>query len=239
MSLKREIKELALSQGAQLVVWPELSVGFDPQVEHTAELRALAAETNAHLVIGYGRATEDESRNAAALLTPAGQFLATAGTSHFPPGEPPDPDAKRYPVYDLPLGQLATVICHDANFTETGRILANKGAELVSVPTYAVSIPGLRKLFHIQTLFRGLENRVATVAAGNRFSAIVDPYGRIIAQQTYSPGEGAAPVVADVSLGTHNALYSRLGDLAGWLGLAGLVFFSIYPGIVKKRAAQE
>jgi apolipoprotein N-acyltransferase len=229
----------AAQQGAQLVVWPELSVGFDPQVEHTAELRALAAETNAYLVIGYGRATGEESRNAAVTLTPAGEFLAISGKSHFPPGEPRDPDAAKYPIYDLTLGQLATIICHDANFTETGRILARKGAELISVPTYEASIPGLRRLFHVQTLFRALENRTATVAAGNYFSAIVDPFGRIIAKQIVEPGEGAAPLVADVSLGKHNALYSRLGEWVGWVALAGLIFFTVLPEVLKARAAKQ
>ncbi len=60
----------AAAQGARLVVWPELGVGFDPQAEGTDELRSLAAETGTSLLIGYGLDTEAGWRNEAVLLVP-------------------------------------------------------------------------------------------------------------------------------------------------------------------------
>jgi len=227
----------AAGQGAQLVIWPELGVGFDPQVEYTDELRALAAETNAYLVIGYGRATEEESRNAAITLTPSGEFLAVSGKSHPSPGEPRDPDAGAYPVYDTPLGQLATIICHDANFTDSSRVLARKGAQLIAVPTFEVYIPGFEKMFYVQTLFRAVENRVTTVKADSAFSStIVDPYGRILAKRNGAPDGEAFALVADVPLGSANTLYSKVGDWMGWLSLAGFIFFIVFQSVTKRRA---
>ncbi|HEX6608270.1 MAG TPA: nitrilase-related carbon-nitrogen hydrolase, partial [Chloroflexia bacterium] len=44
----------AAAQGAQLVVWPEGALAFDPQVSHTAQLRALVRETGVYLALGYG-----------------------------------------------------------------------------------------------------------------------------------------------------------------------------------------
>jgi apolipoprotein N-acyltransferase len=52
----------AAVQGAKLIVWPELGFGFDLQLEHTANLKALAAETDAYLLIGYGITEERKDR---------------------------------------------------------------------------------------------------------------------------------------------------------------------------------
>jgi apolipoprotein N-acyltransferase len=226
----------AAQQGAQLVVWPELGVGFDPQVEHTEELRALAAETDAHIVIGYGRSTETESRNAAVVLTPEGEFLAISGKSHIPPGESVDPDGRRYPVYETPLGAFGAIICHDANFTDSSRILARKGAQLIAIPTLEGFIPGFEKMFYVQTLFRAVENRVPTVKADVAFSsAVIDANGRVLAKRSGAPEGEAFALVQEVSLGAGNTVYSRLGDWAGWASLAGMAFFMVYPGVLKKR----
>jgi apolipoprotein N-acyltransferase len=43
-------------------------------------------------------------------------------------------------------------------------------------------------------------------------------------------------MVGDVKLGSGPTLYTRLGDLLGWLALAGFVFFMVYQSIVERRA---
>jgi apolipoprotein N-acyltransferase len=230
----------AAAQGAQLVVWPELGIGFDPQVEYTDELRALAAETNTHIVIGYGYWNDVESRNAAVMLTPGGQFLDVYGKTHVPPGEATDPAAGTYPIYDTLLGRLATVICHDANFTDSSRIVAGKGAQLLAIPTFETYIPGFEKVFYVQTLFRAIENRIPTVKADTAYSsAIVDPYGRVLARRSGAPDGAAFALVADVPLGNPNTLYTRFGDWVGWVALAGFAFFMFYPDVQKRRLAKQ
>ena len=235
-----EQTRVAAQQGAQLVVWPELGLGFDPQVEHTDELRALAAETDATLVIGYGLATETESRNAAVPLTPSGEFLEIYGKSHVPPGEPLDPAAGKYPVYATPLGTWGTIICHDANFTQSGRVMARKGARLLAIPTFEAYIPGFEKIFYIQMLFRSVENRIATVKADSAFSSsIIDPYGHILELRSGAPEGEAFALVADVPLGSAGTLYTRLGDWVGWLSLVGFVFFMVFPDLLKRRQKKQ
>jgi apolipoprotein N-acyltransferase len=49
---------------------------------------------------------------------------------------------------------------------------------------------------------------------------MVDPYGRVLADQT-TPEGGPLTLVADVPIGTPNAPNTRLGDWVGWLALAG------------------
>lgn len=225
----------AAAQGAKLMVWPELGLGFDPQVEFTAELKSLAVETGAYLLIGYG-VTDDPRgwRNEQVMLTPDGKFLQVYGKNHpSSPGEPPIVSAGAYPVYDTPFGKVSTLICNDINYTDTMRKLALNGAQLVAVPTHETGAPGFSYEIPIQGVLRAVENRVASVKADSAWSALIaDPYGRIIARRNGAPDGEAFALVADVPLGSgKGTLTTRLGDWTGWASLAVLVFFTIFQSV--------
>jgi len=226
---------LAASQGAQLAVWPELGLGFDPQVEHRAELEALAAETNLYIFIGYGLDDPRGWRNEMVLLTPAGEFLQVYGKNHpTSPGEPRIITSGVYPVYQTPLGNLATIICNDVHFTDTARTLASMGAQLVAVPTLEIAGIAIEQV--AQSVFRAVENRVAVVKTDVAYAAaIIDPFGRIVAYQNGSPDGQAFALVADVQLGTPSTFYTRNGDWLGWFNLAGFVFFIVFQMAVERK----
>jgi apolipoprotein N-acyltransferase len=229
----------AAQRGAQIVVWPELGVGFDPQAEHTTELRALAAETETYLVIGYGLETEQGFRNEATVLTPSGEFLGIYGKAHPTAfgGEPRGINAGTYPVYDTPLGVLATMICYDIDFTDVSRIMAGQGAQLIAAPSH--DGPTIAEKHYTHLVFRAIENRVAMVKSDAAWdSAIVDPYGRI-REWTVTPEGSQATLVADVPLGTADSLYVKLGDWVGWLCLAGFAFFIVFTPVIKRRAQAQ
>jgi len=222
----------AAAQGAKLVVWPELGVGFDPQVEHTDKLRALAAETGAHILIGYGLGTDAGWRNEAVMLTPVGEFLDVYG-KNYPAGEPHIVTSGRYLVYDTPLGRLAPIICNDVNYTAAVRIPARMGAQLVMVPTRMFG--GVWKEMQVMAVFRAVENRVSTVMVDGAFrTTMVDPYGRMVADQV-TPAGGPLTLVADVPIGSPNALYTRLGDWVGWLSLAGWIGSMVFQSTTTRR----
>ena len=226
----------AAQQGAQLVVWPELGLGFDPQVEYTADLKALAAEVNAYLLIGYGVGDDPRGwRNEMVMLTPDGQFLEVYGKNHnSSPGEPPIVTAGVYPVYDTPLGKLSTLICNDVHYTDTSRILVNNGAQLIAVPT--LEIPGIALEQVAQSVMRAVENRVAIVKTDVAYAAaIIDPFGNILALRNGSPDGEAFALVSDVPLGSSHTLYSSVGDWVGWLCLAGFVFFMVLQAVTMRR----
>ena len=229
LAVLSEQTRLAAQQGARFIVWPELSFGFDPQVEHTAELQFLAKETNTYILIGYGVVTPDDQwRNEAVMLTPSGVFTSIYGKNFASePGEPRIVSSGVYPVWDTELGNLATIVCNDINFTVTTRTLARNGAQVIAEPTFEASAPGLGWEQRTQTALRAVENHVSIVkaeAAG--ISMIVDPYGRIVAQADVPAGVANA-LVADVQLGTGNTPYTRLSDWMGWVGLVGMVGFSV------------
>lgn len=221
----------ASQQGAQVIVMPELGLGFDPQVEHTPELRALAAETGAYLLIGYGIEDQRGWRNEMVMLTPEGKFLEVYGKNHpTSPGEPRIVTSGVYPVYDTRIGKLSTIICNDVHWTNTSRILARKGAQLIAVPT--LEVPGIALEQVAQSVLRAVENRVAIVKADVAYaSAIIDPYGKIIALRDGSPDGEAFALVDDVPPGAANTLYSKLGDWPGWLSMFGLIFFIVVQNI--------
>lgn len=231
-----EQTRLAAKQGARFIVWPELSLGFDPQVEHTAELQALARETNAYILVSYGLVTPDDKwRNEAVMLTPSGEFSSVYGKNYpSEPGEPPIVTAGSYPVWETEVGRLATMICNDANFTKPTRRLAQNGAQIVALPTFETGAPGLGWENRTQAVLRAVENRVVIVkaeAAG--INMIVDPYGHIIAHEVV-PAGAAKALVADVPLGAGNTPYTRLSDWIGWAALSGMVIFGIVTGRKKK-----
>jgi apolipoprotein N-acyltransferase len=212
----------AASKGARLVVWREVGLNFEPQQRHTAQLAELARSTNTYLVIGYGLKTSKGHLNEATLLTPGGRYLGRYGKEH--PGTfagDYSDTGGTFPVYSTPLGKIATIICYDLDFTDTARHMARGGAQIIATPSS--DVPTLSKIHYTHLVFRAIENRVTMVKADSRFdSAIIDPYGRVLAVATDYSGHRQATLVATVPLGTHDSLYLHLGDWVGWVCLVGL-----------------
>jgi apolipoprotein N-acyltransferase len=226
----------AAAQNAEVILTPELAFGFDPQVEYTDELKALAAETGAYIFVNYGVDTGEGWRNEAVLLSPEGEFGEVYGKNHVFPGEPRIITAGVYPVNETPVGRLASIICHDANFTDSARHLARNGAQLVSVGSFEWS--GFSEHKYTHAIMRAVENRVAVIKADSSYSsAIIDPYGRIIQLSVLTSG-GQQILVDDVPLGTGQTVTSRLGDWLGWAALAGLIGFTVYMSVEKRNAKQ-
>jgi len=226
----------AAGQGAQIVYTPEMHFNFDPQVDFTEEFRALALETGTYIFINYSYGVEGEPwRNEAVLLSPSGEFSDVYAKNHAPPGEPLSPTAGAYPVYDTPLGRLAAMICHDANYTDVARKLTRNGAQLIAAALSEMG--GFGEQYWTNVTFRAVENRAAmVVTARETGSAIIDPYGRQVALNL-NPGEQVI-LVGDVSLGSGNAPYTSLGDLLGWISLGAYVFFVVFQIVTERRAKQ-
>jgi apolipoprotein N-acyltransferase len=225
----------AADQGAQVIVTPEMAFDFDPQVEHTQAFQSLAAETGTYIYINYGFWRDDQPwRNQTVLLSPQGEFYNPPyDKNHAPPGEERSLNAGSYPVYETPLGTLAALICHDANYTDVSRKLAKNGAQLVSAGLNEFG--GFGEQFWTNVTFRAVENRTAmVVAARSTGSAIIDPYGRQTALDI-TPNNQTV-LVEDVRLGGGNGtLYSSLGDLLGWVMLAAYIGMIVFQIRVEKK----
>ncbi|MGH8168560.1 MAG: carbon-nitrogen hydrolase family protein [Woeseiaceae bacterium] len=108
---------------------------------------------------------------------------------------------------DTPVGVLGLSICYDLRFPELYRRLVDEGAELFSIPAAFTFATGTAH-WHTLLRARAIENLAYVIAAGQHgthpngrttfgHSLIVDPWGRILAQQ--EAGDGV--VVAEVDTG--------------------------------------
>ncbi|HET7654269.1 MAG TPA: nitrilase-related carbon-nitrogen hydrolase [Acidimicrobiales bacterium] len=208
----------AAARGARIVVWNEAGLRFDPQRDHTDELRTLAAETNAYLVLGY-RIDEPGGRvrNATTLLAPDGRFLGIYGKDH--PGTfagDVNDFQGTFPVYDTEVGQIATIICYDLDYTDTARIMTRGGARFIATPSS--DVPAIARTHYTHLVFRAIENRVSMAKADSRFdSAIIDPWGRVVARTVDPDGRTQATLVADIPLGSGTSPWVSFGNWLGWL----------------------
>ncbi len=230
----------AADEGAAFIVWPEGALQYDPQEEDPLDLAGLAQETESHLAVGYVvNVTESVFRNEATVIDPSGDFLGVFGKDHpvvF--GGETSPTRGTYPVYDTAIGRLGTIICYDLDYTDTARKLAAQGAQLIGVPSNDWG--GIADKHYTHVVFRAIENRVAMVKAdGGYDSAIVDPYGRINALASFPEG-GGATLVADVLIGNgRGTINTRIGDWVGWLGIAGMAFFTFGGSFLEKAAVRK
>jgi apolipoprotein N-acyltransferase len=229
----------AADRGAELVVWREGGVDFDPQVEHTAAFRRLARETGAYLAIGYGTRRDGRHVNEVTLLAPEGEFLGRYGKDH--PGTfagDYSDTGGTYPVYETAIGPIATIICYDLDFTDTARTMTRNGARLIATPSNDVT--AIAETHYTHLVFRSIENRVSTVKADSRFdSAVIDPWGRIVTREVSPAGATAATLVADVPLGSGESVFVTLGDWVGWVCVAGMLAFVGLSWWTRRRARLE
>ena len=121
------------------------------------------------------------------------------------------------------LGDLVAglTVCYDLRFPELYRILALRGAELITVPSAFTSVTG-RDHWEVLLRARAIENQVFVLApnqageAPPHFdsygrSSIVDPWGAILA---VAGGDGECFVAADLDPAAQQRVRESLPSLA-------------------------
>jgi apolipoprotein N-acyltransferase len=228
----------AATEGAEVAFVPEMAFGFDPQVKYTDELQKLVSETGLYLYFSYAYHDESGWHNETVLISPEGEFSPVYGKQHAF-GEPPTVTAGTFPVHNTPYGKLGSIICMDGVFTDSARGLSGAGSQILGIPTYNSTV-GISEQNWTHFVFRGVENQLPVINTDRGFySMITDSHGKVLAD-VRSPEGSSKVVIADVTLGEGNTLYTRLGnDWLGYLSLAGFVFFIIFPSVVERRAKKE
>lgn len=223
--------------GAQLVVWPEFGVTVPAEDEAALIARAqeLTRREGFYLAMGLATMYTDDTpyEQKMVIVDPNGEVVLEHfkfGGAVFEEGRFTGDGILRTTV--TPFGVLSGIICWDTDFPsavlQAGRndvdILLSPAAEYESVgPMHA----------QMATL-RAIENGVSMVRiAYNGRSVITDPYGRVLALMD-SSGEGQHVIVAQVPTAGVSTIYPIIGDLFGWLSIAGFAVLMLW-GIVRHR----
>jgi deaminated glutathione amidase len=208
-----------LGAGAESLDGPSLSAA-----------RAWAGELGIHLLAGsISERTDAKAFNTSVLIDPDGEDLAIyrkihlfdvdAGGVSYRESEHEQPGTE---VVTTPLGGLIAglTVCYDLRFPELYRILALRGAQLITVPAAFTSATG-RDHWEVLLRARAIEDQVFILAPNQvgtapphydsfGHSAIVDPWGTVLA---IAPA-GECFIAADLDLGAQERTRSELPSLA-------------------------
>ncbi|MBN1875227.1 MAG: carbon-nitrogen hydrolase family protein [Anaerolineae bacterium] len=216
--------EEAVTQGAQLVVFPECATsgyGFgdlptayaaaESIPGSTTEVLARACAKWAHdkgpyVIVGLLERGADAQHvyNSAVLVGPEG-LVGVYRKAHLPllgvdrfvtPGD------SGFLVWETALGRVGIVICYDLRFPEAMRSLALSGADIIALPTNWPD--GSQNAPQLVTRTRALENRVFVMAC-NRcgeesgfwffgHSQITDPGGNVLVEVEADTAMGYAEI---------------------------------------------
>ena len=155
--------------------------------------------------------------NSTALIDRSGNIIGKYRKTHLPKCELEIgfSHGDELPVFDMDFGKVGVLTCFDIEFFEAGRVLRNKGAEIIFVPTIGNYLMNSQ----MQAKWHGLYV-VVSGAHVPQPSRIIGPNGEIIAdvdgtedglafaeidlsKGTYDQGTGFWPAVSD----SRNALF--------------------------------
>jgi apolipoprotein N-acyltransferase len=216
-----QVQELAGS-GAQIVLLPEkIAVMSSADAQARQQwLGRLARANKVWLVAGIGVDDGQQRRNEAWWFAPDGR-LASNYLKHFM--APPEREfvaGSEYALNEIGGVRYGVAICKDMHFGSFGRALGARQAGVVLVPAWDFDADAW--MAANMTKLRGIENGYAVVrAARNGLLSVSDAYGRVLAVERSAKMPGTT-LFATVPVGAAiPTIYTRIGDLLGWLCVAG------------------
>jgi predicted amidohydrolase len=214
-----------------LAAGDELLAGSEPlDGPSLTAARDWARELGIHLLAGsVSEQGAEKAFNTSVLIDPEGEDLAVYRKIHMfdvDVGEvsyrESDHEEPGVEIVTAPLGELVAglTVCYDLRFPELYRILAVRDARLITVPSAFTAATG-RDHWEVLLRARAIENQVFVLApnqtgeapphfASYGHSAIVDPWGRVLA--LIPEGEGF--VAADLDLAEQERIRASLPSLA-------------------------
>ena len=220
--------------GAKFVLLPEkidvLSVA-DAEARK-ARLSKLAAANHVWLIVGLGVDDGRQRRNEAWWFAPDGQ-LRTNYLKHFM--APPEREfvaGDEFPVNAIDGVNYGVAICKDMHFASLGRRFGARDAAVMFVPAWDFRDDAWMTAH--MTKLRGVENGYAVVRSSrDGWLSVSDAYGRMVAVAESGDFPGTSLFVA-VDVGPRiSTIYTRIGDVLGWLCVAGTV--GLIVGAWKRR----
>lgn len=232
-----------------LVVWPESSVGIDPEREPDIGrvIAAAARAADAPMIVGGNLdLPPDRYKVMAFLVSAEGAFVDRYQKTHLVPfGEyvpgrelldwipaldqvPTDAVPADVPVvFEVAGGSIAPVISFEGDFGSLVRERIAAGGRMLVVATNT-STWGFSwaSAQHVaMSRLRAAENGVPVIhGALSGISAFIDPGGRVIERTSLWTAE---VLVRDVAFATTVTPYARMGDWVAYLSLVGAVLLAL------------
>ena len=222
----------AARRGARIILWQEVAV-FIYREDEPAFLRKIqkvAREAGIYLGATVCSFPENYPKspwvNKLILLGPSGDTLREYLKARPSMLEPIKPGDGRIPIVDTPYGKIAGVICCDATFPGLIRRAGRAKVGLLLVP--ALVWEGVDPFYTHMNTFRAMENGFSFLqATGEGLSMAVDHQGRVLGAMDYRRTTPKI-MIADIPIRHVNTLYVKIGDLFGWLCVAGLIIGVIF-----------
>jgi apolipoprotein N-acyltransferase len=224
----RRVADLA-AQGAQAVVLPEKIGVFRPAAADIEKHRLSADAQQNHVWLEAGIGIDDGTRptNWAWLFAPDGSLAASYEKHHMAPPERREHYAvgNEYTTYLIGGQPWGMAICKDMHFAALGREYGERHAAVMLVPAWDFAyLDGW--LEARTTVMRGIENGYSIVRASREgLLTVSDPYGRILSEVPSSAMPGRSLLVRAVVPPQAPTLYTRIGNLFGWLSVAAAAVF--------------
>jgi deaminated glutathione amidase len=235
----------AAADGAELVVLPErldirggtadYLAGAEPLDGRPVEwARALARDLGIDLVAGSiaeRREGHERVSNTSVHVGPDGELRAVYRKIHMfdieVEGTVYRESQHTEPSAEIVLSETANgiglglTVCYDLRFPELYRILALRGARIVTVPSNFTRVTG-QAHWEVLLRARAIEDQVFVIAPGQGNlpdtdadsygnSMIVDPWGEVLAR---APMEGEHVIAADLDLTRQEEIREKLPSLA-------------------------
>jgi apolipoprotein N-acyltransferase len=231
---ERHVATLA-GQGARMVLLPEKIAVLAPDAAAALRRRmtALAAAQRIWLAVGVG-IDDGRKTNHLWLFGPDGSLAADYLKHYLAPPERDFAAGAGFNVQAVDGVRYGLAICKDVHFAAMGRDYAALGAQALLVPAWDFGEDGeyAARLSSV----RGVESGVAMArAAREGLLTISDAYGRVVLEKASAPLPGVTLLGRVPAALPHTTVYSRIGDLFGWLCTAAAVMLvlryrSVGPG---------
>jgi apolipoprotein N-acyltransferase len=222
----RNVASLA-ARGAQVVVLPEKVAVVTPALaqQWQRHFSEVAKQNHVWLEVGIGIDDGRSPLNWEWLFGPEGDLASTYLKHHMAPPERREhySSGNDYTLHTIDGRAYGLAICKDMHFAALGRAYGERHAAVMLVPAWDFDyLDGW--LEARTTVVRGVENGYVIVRASREgLLTVSDAYGRILAESPSSAMPGASMLAKAIVTDPVQTLYSRIGNLFGWLCVAAAV----------------
>lgn len=241
MRIEALTKEAA-SNGAKIVAFQEsaLKVNETNEGRMMADFKAIAVKYSVYFSIGYGVFPSDgKGWNKAILISDQGELGVDyrkrylLGFGDFGETLIYNKGPEVIQTVDSPYGRIAVSICRDMSFPGYARQAGEQQVDIMLNPSYDVPKSG-GPMYSLRAVENGF---IMIRPVYNGFSYVVDTNGHVLASMD-SDLTNTGIMYAEAPTRGADTLYSRIGDVLGWLCVIGFLGFLPLNLVLRRKEKQ-